>query len=93
LAVLPEGRKEADMSDRDSGPSFTIGFLIGAAVGVVIGFLYAPQPGKETREVLKEKADKAAEKAREAAEKAREAALAAEKKVEEKLHAKKEEAG
>ena len=77
------------MSDRDSGPSFTIGFLIGAAVGVAIGFLYAPQPGKETREMLKEKAEKAAEKAKEAAEKAKEAALAAERRVEEKLHGKK----
>lgn len=73
------------MSDKDSGASFTIGFLIGAIVGAALGFLYAPQPGKETRALLKEKAEKAADKAREAAEKAREAATEAEKRVETKL--------
>ena len=78
------------MSDRDSGASFTIGFLIGAVVGAAIGFLYAPQSGKETRELLKEKAERAAEKAKEAAEKAKAAAIEAEKRVEAKLGRKKE---
>ena len=78
------------MSDKDSGSSFAIGFVIGVVAGAAIGFLYAPQAGKETRELLKEKADKAAEKAREAAEKAKEAAVEAEKRVEAKLGRKKE---
>ena len=78
------------MSDKDSETNFTIGFLIGVAVGVALGFLYAPQPGRATREMLKERAEHAAEKAREVAEKAKEAALAAEERVEDKLGRKKE---
>ena len=81
------------MSDKDSGISFTIGLLLGAAVGVAIGFLYAPQPGKETRELLKEKAETAREKAAEVAEKAKEAAAQAKKKVEERLVHKTEATG
>jgi len=79
------------MTERDSGASFAIGFIFGAVVGVAIGFLYAPKAGKETRALLKEKAESAAEKAREAAEKAKEAAVRAEKRVEEKLGRRKPE--
>lgn len=74
---------------KDTGISFTAGFIIGAVAGVAIGFLYAPKPGKETRELLKEKAEKAREKASEVAEKAKEAATKTEKRVEEKLGRKK----
>ena len=73
------------MSEKDSGINFTIGLLFGAVVGVAIGFLYAPKPGKETRELLKEKAEAAKEKAAEVTQKAKEAATEAKKKVEEKL--------
>ncbi|MFC1915951.1 YtxH domain-containing protein [Chloroflexota bacterium] len=73
------------MAEKDSGASFTIGFILGAAIGVAIGFLYAPKPGGETRALLKEKAERAKEKASEVAEKAKEAAVKAEKRVEEKL--------
>ena len=45
------------MADRDSGASFTIGLFLGVAVGVAVGFLYAPKTGKETRALLKEKAN------------------------------------
>jgi gas vesicle protein len=55
------------MGDRDVGSSFAIGFLLGAVVGVAIGFLYAPKPGKETRALLREKAAEVTEKAKEAA--------------------------
>ena len=79
------------MTNKDSGVSFTIGLLLGAAVGVAIGFLYAPKPGWETRQMLKEKAEEAKEKAHEVTEKAKEAAAEAKKKVEEKLGHKKEE--
>ena len=44
------------MSDKDAG-TFAIGFLIGAITGVAIGFLYAPKSGRETRALLKEKAE------------------------------------
>ena len=73
------------MAEKDTGTSFTIGFILGAVVGVAIGFLYAPKPGRETRALLKEKAETAREKASEVAEKAKEAAAKAEKRVEEKL--------
>ena len=74
--------------DKETGLSFTIGLLIGAAVGVAIGFLYAPKPGSETRELLKHKAEEVREKAGEVAEKAKEAAAEARKRVEGKLHKK-----
>ncbi len=61
--------------NRDSGAGFFSGLLIGAVIGLAIGFLYAPQPGQETRKLVKDKVtsvkdavSKAANKMREAAE-------------------------
>lgn len=51
------------MSDRESGSSFFIGFLVGVIAGAAIGILYAPKPGKETRAMLKEKAGEFKDKA------------------------------
>jgi gas vesicle protein len=48
----PEGK----MSNSDSGARFGIGLILGLAVGAVLGFLFAPQTGKETRELVKDKA-------------------------------------
>lgn len=76
------------MAEKDSGASFAVGFLLGAVVGIAIGFLYAPKPGEETRALLKEKVEMAAEKAKETAEKAKKTAVKAEKRVEERLHRK-----
>jgi gas vesicle protein len=73
------------MSDKDTGSNFAIGFLIGAVVGVAVGFLYAPKAGKETRAMLKEKADEVKEKASEVTAKVTESALEAGKKVRSKL--------
>jgi gas vesicle protein len=73
------------MSDRDTGSSFIVGFIIGAVAGVAIGFLYAPKAGKETRALLKEKAVEVREKAGEVAEKAKEAAAVAKRRVGERL--------
>lgn len=73
------------MDNKESGIGFVIGLLTGAAIGVTIGFLYAPRPGKETRQILKEKTEEVREKASEVAEKAREAAVEARKRVEDKL--------
>ena len=73
------------MSDRDMGSSFAIGFIIGAIAGVAVGFLYAPKAGKETRALLKEKAEEVKVKAEEVTEKAKEAAVEAKKRVGEKL--------
>ena len=74
------------MTEKDTGTSFIIGFLIGAAAGATIGFLYAPKTGAETRALLKEKAIETERKAAEVAGKAKEAAIKVEKRVEEKLH-------
>jgi gas vesicle protein len=52
------------MNDRDTG-SFVSGLLVGALVGVALGLLFAPQSGKETRELVKAKAITAKEKASE----------------------------
>ncbi|MFC2069165.1 YtxH domain-containing protein [Chloroflexota bacterium] len=83
----------------ESDTNFAIGFLIGAVVGAALGILYAPKAGRETRALLKEKAEVAAEKAKESAEKAMEAAekatqtvLATERRIEKKLREKKAEA-
>lgn len=73
------------MSDKDTGSSFAIGFIIGAVAGVAIGLLYAPKTGRETRAMLREKAEEVKEKAGEITEKAREAAVEAKKRVGDKL--------
>lgn len=74
--------KEEQMHNR----LLTIGFVTGALVGGIVGLLYAPKPGKETREFLKSKAEYTKEEAlvlaehakQVAAEKARQAKVAAE---------------
>jgi gas vesicle protein len=58
------------MPDKDSGNSFLIGFILGAVAGVAVGFLYAPKAGKETRSLLKEKAEELKDKASEMISKA-----------------------
>jgi gas vesicle protein len=73
------------MSDKDTGSSFAIGFLIGAVVGVAVGFLYAPKAGKETRALLKQKAEEVKEKAGEVTSRVTESAREAGKKVRDKL--------
>jgi gas vesicle protein len=53
------------MSNRDSGSGFATGFTLGIAIGLAIGFLFTPRSGKETRELLKNKAAGVSETARE----------------------------
>jgi len=43
------------MSNSDSGARFGIGLILGLAVGVALGFLFAPRTGKEARELIKDK--------------------------------------
>jgi gas vesicle protein len=60
------------MADRD-GSSF-LWFLAGLGVGAVVGVLYAPRSGDETRDVIRSKAEEGAERARHHARRAREQA-------------------
>jgi gas vesicle protein len=72
-ATIQEGRIEEEvMSDRD-GNSF-VWFLAGLGIGAVVGVLYAPRSGEETREVLVSKAQEGRERVRQQARKAREQA-------------------
>ena len=60
------------MADGDRGSGFAIGLIVGAALGLAIGFLFAPRPGAETRQILKEKMGVARERATGAAKKVKE---------------------
>lgn len=60
------------MADRDGG-SF-LWFLAGLGVGAVVGVLYAPRSGDETRQVLRAKAEEGTEQVRQRARRAREQA-------------------
>ncbi|MGB9694566.1 MAG: YtxH domain-containing protein [Caldisericaceae bacterium] len=55
----------------DRGSNFFEGLIFGAAVGFVLGILFAPRPGKETREMLKERANEFASDAQNFAEEAK----------------------
>ena len=46
---------------KNSSISFGLGVLAGVVGGVILGVLYAPKPGEETREQLKDAACKIAE--------------------------------
>lgn len=49
--------------NKDQVSGMAIGLVVGAVVGLAIGFLYAPKPGKETRQLVKKKALEIKEKA------------------------------
>ena len=44
------------MDDGESG-TFSLGFLFGAAAGVLIGFLIAPVSGRKVRALIRDRAD------------------------------------
>ena len=48
---------------RDSSAGFFAGLIIGAVIGAAVALLYAPQPGAETRRMVKEKSMEVKEKA------------------------------
>jgi gas vesicle protein len=49
------------------GGTILLAFLVGAAAGAAVALLYAPAPGRETRERLSEKAREGARRAGDAA--------------------------
>jgi len=69
------------MTDRNGGSGFAVGLIVGAVLGLAIGLLFAPRPGEETRQVLKEKAETARGRATKVARKVRETAGEAVKKA------------
>src|SRR4030088_2152788 len=73
-ATIPTDRviEEVVMVDRD-GNGF-LWFLAGLGVGAVVGVLYAPHSGEETRDVLRSKAQEGSGNARQQARRAREQA-------------------
>ena len=71
------------MVSRNGLKTFGIGFAVGTATGITIGLLYAPQPGEDTREQIKETAEKAREKLADATEKAKETVSQLSNKAEE----------
>lgn len=60
--------------NRDSSTGFFTGLIIGAIIGGGMALLYAPQPGQETRRLVKEKASEIKEKAVKAVSKIKESA-------------------
>jgi gas vesicle protein len=60
------------MSDRDGNG--VLWFLAGLGIGAVVGVLYAPQSGTETRDALRSKADEGREYVRSRAREARQQA-------------------
>jgi gas vesicle protein len=61
------------MSDRNGGGG-VLWFLAGLGIGAIVGILYAPQSGDETREILMVKAEEGRDFVRKRAREAREQA-------------------
>jgi gas vesicle protein len=69
------------MNNSDSVKGLGLGLLIGAAIGFTLGILFAPQSGKETRALIKEKVVAAKAKAGEIVSKAKAAVCGEEEKT------------
>ena len=59
--------------DSAGAGSILLAFILGAVSGAAVALLYAPQSGRETRELLGERADEARRRAADAAAKGRDA--------------------
>ena len=77
--------------NKDNAVGFSIGLITGVIIGGVIALLYAPKSGKETRQLIKDKAietrDSVKDLATETVEKVREGASEASRKGQAALHA------
>ena len=56
--------------NKDHAIGFGIGLLAGAVIGGAIALLYAPMTGKETRQLIRDKATEAVDTVKEAASEA-----------------------
>ena len=75
------------MSNRDSGiVDVTISFLLGTATGFILGILFAPASGEETRKKIGDTAVKTGEKAKDSYDKIAKEAEKGIKVVKEKTH-------
>jgi gas vesicle protein len=69
ISKYNEENKEITMDNSEekkmgnNGGSMLISLAIGAVIGLVVGFLYAPKAGKETRKIIKDKAQSTKDKA------------------------------
>lgn len=58
--------------NKESASGFGIGLLVGAVTGLAVGLLFAPQSGRETRHLIRDKAGNIYEKVGEVVESAKE---------------------
>lgn len=70
------------MTQEEQSSSIGVGFAMGLLIGAAIGILYAPRSGRETREIIKEKAEVTKEKAEKVIEEAEKIIGEAKKKAE-----------
>ena len=56
-------------NEKGSALEVAVSFVLGAATGFILGVLFAPASGKETRKKIKEEAEKTGDKAKEGFEK------------------------
>ena len=80
-------------SGKDTIAGLGLGIMVGAVMGLAIGMLYAPRPGEETREILKEKTGEFKHKVVDAIAQGKEKAIEVIHKGEEKLLRKHEAQG
>lgn len=73
-------------SNGSSAVEVTLSFLLGAATGFILGVLFAPASGEETRKRIQESAAKTGEKAKDSYEKIAKEAEKGIKVVREKTH-------
>lgn len=62
------------MAQKEQAGGVGVGFAMGLLIGAVIGILYAPRSGKDTREIIKEKTEVTKEKAEQIIEEAKQKA-------------------
>ncbi len=55
----------------NSGSKFLFGFVVGILTGAAIGLLMAPEPGEDTRNLIREKIDEYAEEGKKVFDKAK----------------------